>query len=80
MKTRAEKIAKLAGLLNGTISKEDLKPKHYCIMIGWGEIDGVDHNLYLVDGVTVTKDVWDKINPHLLVDGYKVSYGGRENG
>jgi hypothetical protein len=77
---RAEKIVKLAGLLTGTISKEEFKPKHYCIMIGWGELkDGTEGNLYLVDGKTVTRSEWDKINPHLLVDGFEVSYGDHEN-
>ena len=62
---RQEKIQQITDLLSGKISKADLKPKSYCIMIGWsldenGKVNGEDDNLYLVNGETVTREVWNK--------------------
>ncbi|MGY3052535.1 hypothetical protein ACVWYG_000725 [Pedobacter sp. UYEF25] len=79
---RAEKINKLASLLSGKFTAADLKPRHRCIMIGWsleadGSVNGEDHNVYLVDGKTVTRDLWNDAMDFNKTDEYKVtvSYG-----
>ena len=84
--TKAEKIQQITDLISGKITKEDLRPKSYCIMIGWsldenGKLeDGEDDNLYLVDGVTVSREVWNReMELNKFSGTFKVEYGGADD-
>lgn len=69
METRNEKIAKLAGLLSGKLSKDEFKTNHISIMIGYSE-----ENQYLIEGKEVDRDAWDKVNSKQKSNGFVISY------
>lgn len=80
--TKNDKLKKLTDLLTGKLSLEDFKPKSYCILIGWSldennTVNGEDDNLYLVNGKTVSREIWNKeMDLKGGINGtFKVTYG-----
>jgi hypothetical protein len=77
MAGREQKIADLLKLIKGEISPEDLKPKRFCMAIGYSE-----DPIYLINEKEVSEDVYKKhaaISPNEYGTGiFDITYGELE--
>lgn len=64
-------VNSLMGLINGSVSPSDLKPKKLTIAIGYGK-----GNIYKIDGAMVSKEAFDLQSSKQECTGFAVSYGG----
>ncbi|MGN7203931.1 hypothetical protein ACTHQF_06625 [Pedobacter sp. SAFR-022] len=71
--TKEQLINQLIGLINGSVSKDDLKPKDLCICIGYGS-----DNVYLINNHPASKEEYEKVSTAHPVESFTVTYGEYE--
>jgi hypothetical protein len=71
--TKEQLVNQLVGLINGSVSKDELRPKDLCICIGYGT-----DNIYLINSKESTKEEFDKARALQPPTAFNITYDGKE--